>query len=190
MYQIPEMLYNEKMPARAKRLFTQTFSKYHKLNGGDEDIALHKARNALEEQYVKDPSNSWIPKTAAYEIIKDNIDDDDDDDDDDDNNYEEEKYEKQNSKPSSSKIMKQNTRTNNVDADGDEYYYNDNDMSQSDYTSTDENDSNYKSHNRSKLPRRPNYFRKQQFPTNETSEDEDDDDDDNDYYYKTTNFYK
>ncbi|AAA66689.1 AcOrf-59 peptide [Autographa californica nucleopolyhedrovirus] len=53
MYQIPDMLYNEKMPPRAKKLFVETFTKYHKMNGGDEDIAMHKARKALEEKYVK-----------------------------------------------------------------------------------------------------------------------------------------
>ncbi|UZE89767.1 ChaB1 [Parapoynx stagnalis nucleopolyhedrovirus] len=167
MYQIPEMLYNEKMPTRAKRLFTQTFSKYHKLNGGDEDIALHKARNALEEQYVKmDPSNSWIPKKAAYEIIKDNIDDHDDDDEEDDDD---DKIQN-NKKPS--KILKQT------------------DDSQSDYTSTDENDTKPQNNkkNRVKLTRRHNYFKQQHMPTNETSEDDDDEDDD--YYNYKTNFYK
>lgn len=80
MYQIPDILYQEKMPPRAKKLFAETFSKYHKLNGGDEDIAIHKARKALEEKYVKVDTlhNSWIPRKAAYEIVKDDIYDSDD----------------------------------------------------------------------------------------------------------------
>ncbi|AAN28108.1 hypothetical protein QKT50_gp057 [Rachiplusia ou multiple nucleopolyhedrovirus] len=80
MYQIPDMLYNEKMPPRAKKLFVETFTKYHKMNGGDEDIAMHKARKALEEKYVKIDTlqNSWIPRKAAYEIVRDDIDESDD----------------------------------------------------------------------------------------------------------------
>jgi hypothetical protein len=79
MYQIPDILYKEKMPTRAKRIFAQTFAKYHKLNAGDEDIAMRKAREALEEQYVKmDAINSsWIPRKAAFEILKDDLDDED-----------------------------------------------------------------------------------------------------------------
>ncbi|AKN80990.1 ChaB-B-like protein [Lonomia obliqua multiple nucleopolyhedrovirus] len=50
MYHIPNMVYQEKMPPRAKRIFVETFSKYHKLNGGDEDVAMHKARRALEKK--------------------------------------------------------------------------------------------------------------------------------------------
>ncbi|AFO10019.1 hypothetical protein Bomanpvs2gp049 [Bombyx mandarina nucleopolyhedrovirus S2] len=80
MYQIPDMLYNEKMPPRAKKLFVEAFTKYHKMNGGDEDIAMHKARKALEEKYVKINTlkNSWIPRKAAYEIVRDDIDESDD----------------------------------------------------------------------------------------------------------------
>lgn len=81
MYQIPDILYQEKMPPRAKKLFAETFSKYHKLNGGDEDVAIHKARQAVEKKYVKMDTlhNSWIPRKAAYEIVKDDIDDNEDD---------------------------------------------------------------------------------------------------------------
>ncbi|AGA16210.1 ChaB-like protein [Thysanoplusia orichalcea nucleopolyhedrovirus] len=83
MYQIPDMLYNEKMPPRAKKLFVKTFTKYHKMNGGDEDIAMHKARKALEQKYVKIDTiqNSWIPRKAAYEIVRNDIDESDDNDD-------------------------------------------------------------------------------------------------------------
>ncbi|USC25907.1 hypothetical protein [Palpita vitrealis nucleopolyhedrovirus] len=83
MYQIPEMLYNEKMPPRAKKLFVKTFTKYHKMNGGDEDVAMHKAKNALEQKYVKVNAlqNSWIPRKAAYEIVKDDFTDDESDND-------------------------------------------------------------------------------------------------------------
>ncbi|ABL75995.1 Mv-ORF43 peptide [Maruca vitrata nucleopolyhedrovirus] len=80
MYQIPDLLYNEKMPSRAKKLFVETFTKYHKMNGGDEDIAMRKAKKALEEKYVKVDTlqNSWIPRKAAYEIVRDDVDESDD----------------------------------------------------------------------------------------------------------------
>ncbi|ANF29730.1 ORF-82 [Catopsilia pomona nucleopolyhedrovirus] len=89
MYQLPDMLYQEKMPPRAKRIFVKTFSKYHKLNGGDEDVAMHKARKALEKKYVKMDTinNSWIPRRAAYEIVKDDIHNDNSDTDDYNNYY-------------------------------------------------------------------------------------------------------
>lgn len=70
------------MPHRAKKLFTKTFLENHKLNAGDEEVALIKAKKALEDKYVKVNllRDSWIPRKAAYEIIKDDIDNEDDDD--------------------------------------------------------------------------------------------------------------
>ncbi|AKN80574.1 Cation transporter protein B [Perigonia lusca single nucleopolyhedrovirus] len=80
MFHISESLFKEeKMPVRAKRLFASTFAKYHKLDGGDEDVALHMARKAVEREYVK-LNNWWIPKQAAEEIVRHEIDDDNDDD--------------------------------------------------------------------------------------------------------------
>jgi hypothetical protein len=75
MYHIPDIMYTERMPPRAKRLFVETFTKYHKLNGGDEDVALHKARQALQKKYVKmnGVNNAWIPRKAAYEIVRDDL---------------------------------------------------------------------------------------------------------------------
>nr|ALR71165.1 hypothetical protein AGNV_103 [Anticarsia gemmatalis multiple nucleopolyhedrovirus]ALR71323.1 hypothetical protein AGNV_103 [Anticarsia gemmatalis multiple nucleopolyhedrovirus]ALR71481.1 hypothetical protein AGNV_103 [Anticarsia gemmatalis multiple nucleopolyhedrovirus]ALR71950.1 hypothetical protein AGNV_103 [Anticarsia gemmatalis multiple nucleopolyhedrovirus]AXE72279.1 hypothetical protein [Anticarsia gemmatalis multiple nucleopolyhedrovirus] len=78
MYHIPDALYEEKMPRRAKQLFVDTFSKHHKLNAGDEDLAMQKARNALEERYVRVNDLQWIPRRAAYEIIRDDMSDDSD----------------------------------------------------------------------------------------------------------------
>jgi hypothetical protein len=79
MYHIPDTLYEEKMPRRAKQLFVDTFSKHHKLNAGDEDAAMQKARNALEERYVRVNDLQWIPRRAAYEIIRDDMSDNDSD---------------------------------------------------------------------------------------------------------------
>nr|UIX56219.1 HycuOrf-92 hypothetical protein [Hyphantria cunea nucleopolyhedrovirus]UIX56364.1 HycuOrf-92 hypothetical protein [Hyphantria cunea nucleopolyhedrovirus] len=59
------------MPRRAKKLFVDTFSQHHKLNAGDEDVAMQKARQALEERYVRVNDLQWIPRRAAYEIIRD-----------------------------------------------------------------------------------------------------------------------
>ena len=78
MYHIPDTLYEEKMPRRAKQLFVDTFSKHHKLNAGDEDSAMQKARHALEERYVRVNDLQWIPRRAAYEIIRDDMSDDSD----------------------------------------------------------------------------------------------------------------
>ncbi|AUR45117.1 chab domain protein 2 [Spilosoma obliqua nucleopolyhedrosis virus] len=72
MYHLPDTLYEEeKMPRRAKKLFVDTFSHHHKLNAGDEDVAMQKARQALEERYVRVNDLQWIPRRAAYEIIRD-----------------------------------------------------------------------------------------------------------------------
>lgn len=73
MYHIPEALYEEKMPRRAKQLFVDTFSQHHKLNAGDEDAAMNKARQALEERYVRVNDLQWIPRRAAYEIVRDEL---------------------------------------------------------------------------------------------------------------------
>lgn len=78
MFHLNEAFYHEEMPARAKRLFVKTFKKYHKLDGGDEDVALHMAKQAVDREYVK-LNNRWIPKTAAEEIVRHDLDDDDDD---------------------------------------------------------------------------------------------------------------
>ncbi|AXU41698.1 ChaB1 [Spodoptera eridania nucleopolyhedrovirus] len=75
MFHLNEAFYHEEMPARAKRLFVKTFKKYHKLDGGDEDVALHMAKQAVDREYVK-LNNRWIPKTAAEEIVRHDLDDD------------------------------------------------------------------------------------------------------------------
>ncbi|AHD25580.1 chaB-like protein [Choristoneura murinana nucleopolyhedrovirus] len=74
MYHLPDTLYEEeKMPRRAKQLFVNTFSQHHKLNAGDEGAAMQKARQALEERYVRVNDSQWIPRRAAYEIIRDDM---------------------------------------------------------------------------------------------------------------------
>lgn len=73
MFYLNEVLLKEEMPARARRLFIETFRKYHKLDGGDENIALHLAFKAVERRYVK-LNNRWIPKSAAEEIVRHDID--------------------------------------------------------------------------------------------------------------------
>ncbi|AAK85617.1 hypothetical protein [Epiphyas postvittana nucleopolyhedrovirus] len=78
MYHIPDTLYDEKLPKRAKQLFVDTFSKHHKLNAGDEDAAMQKAREALENRYVRVNNLQWIPRQAAYEIIRDEVSDNSD----------------------------------------------------------------------------------------------------------------
>ncbi|AAC59061.1 unknown [Orgyia pseudotsugata multiple nucleopolyhedrovirus] len=79
MYHLPDTLYEqEKMPRRAKRLFVDTFSQHHKLNAGDEEAAMQKARQALEERYVRVNDLQWIPRRAAYEIIRDDMSSDSD----------------------------------------------------------------------------------------------------------------
>ena len=75
MFHLNEAFYHEEMPARAKRLFVKTFKKYHKLDGGDEDVALHMAKQAVDREYVK-LNNRWIPKTAAEEIVRHDLDED------------------------------------------------------------------------------------------------------------------
>jgi hypothetical protein len=75
MFHLNESFYKQEMPARAKRLFVRTFKKYHKLDGGDEDVALHMARQAVDREYVK-LNNHWIPKSAAEEIVRHDIDED------------------------------------------------------------------------------------------------------------------
>ncbi|ADD73767.1 ORF58 [Lymantria xylina nucleopolyhedrovirus] len=75
MFYLNEMLLKEELPARARRLFIDTFRKYHKLDGGDENIALHLAFKAIERRYVK-LNNKWIPKAAAEEIVRHDIDED------------------------------------------------------------------------------------------------------------------
>ncbi|WBB27236.1 AC58/59-like protein [Mythimna sequax nucleopolyhedrovirus] len=72
MFHLNESFYKQEMPARAKRLFVRTFNKYHKLDGGDEEVALHMARQAVDREYVM-LNNHWIPKTAAEEIVRHDI---------------------------------------------------------------------------------------------------------------------
>lgn len=78
MYHLPDTLYEEKMPRRAKRLFVDTFSQHHKLNAGDEDVAMEKARQAVEQRYVRVNDLQWIPRRAAYEIVRDDMSSDSD----------------------------------------------------------------------------------------------------------------
>lgn len=76
MFHLNDAFFKEEMPARAKRLFVKTFAKYHKLDGGDEEIALHLAHKAVEREYVK-LNDRWIPKSAAEEIVRHDIDNED-----------------------------------------------------------------------------------------------------------------
>lgn len=73
MFHLTDALFKEEMPARAKSLYIRTFNKYHKLDGGDEEIALHLARKAVEKNYVK-LNDRWIPKDAAEVIVRHDID--------------------------------------------------------------------------------------------------------------------
>ena len=84
MFHLNESFYGQQMPSRAKKLFQKTFKRYHKLDGGDEEIAIHMARQAVEKEYTK-LDDKWIPIKAAKEIIRHNLSDTDDDDTDDDN---------------------------------------------------------------------------------------------------------
>ncbi|AIE47780.1 chaB [Peridroma alphabaculovirus] len=77
MFHLNESFYNQEMPARAKRLFVRTFKKYHKLDGGDEEVALHMARQAVDREYVK-LNDRYIPKRAAEEIVRHDLDEDSD----------------------------------------------------------------------------------------------------------------
>jgi cation transport regulator ChaB len=80
MFHLNESFYGQQMPSRAKKLFQKTFKKYHKLDGGDEEIAIHMARQAVEREYTK-LDDRWIPIKAAKEIIRHNLTDTDDEDD-------------------------------------------------------------------------------------------------------------
>ncbi|QHB21695.1 ChaB-1 [Artaxa digramma nucleopolyhedrovirus] len=80
MNYLAEAHFREEIPARAKRLYCKTFNRYHKLNGGDEDVALHLARRAVEKNYVK-LNDRWYPKAAAELIVRHDIDDDETSDD-------------------------------------------------------------------------------------------------------------
>nr|ANW12290.1 chaB [Malacosoma sp. alphabaculovirus] len=82
MFHLNESFYGQQMPSRAKKLFQKTFKKYHKLDGGDEEIAIHMARQAVEREYTK-LDDRWIPIKAAKEIIRHNLTDTDDEDDND-----------------------------------------------------------------------------------------------------------
>ncbi|QNV47827.1 ac58/59-like protein [Alphabaculovirus altersperidaniae] len=75
MFHLNKAFYQEEMPARAKRLFAKTFKRYHKLDGGDEDVALHMAKQAVDREYVK-LNDRWIPKSAAEEIVRHDLDED------------------------------------------------------------------------------------------------------------------
>lgn len=75
MFHLNEAFINQEMPARARRLFVKTFKKYHKLDGGDEDVALHMAKQAVDREYVK-LNDRWIPKSAAEEIVRHDLDED------------------------------------------------------------------------------------------------------------------
>ncbi|ACO53482.1 chaB2 [Euproctis pseudoconspersa nucleopolyhedrovirus] len=81
MNYLAEAHFKEEIPARAKRLYCKTFNLYHKLNGGDEDVALHLARRAVEKKYVK-LNDRWYPKAAAEMIVRHDMDDDTGEDDD------------------------------------------------------------------------------------------------------------
>lgn len=85
MFHLNESFYGQQMPSRAKKLFQKTFKRYHKLDGGDEEIAIHMARQAVEKEYTK-LDDKWIPIKAAKEIIRHNLSDTDDDDGTDDDN--------------------------------------------------------------------------------------------------------
>ncbi|AIU41284.1 chaB [Sucra jujuba nucleopolyhedrovirus] len=69
--------FKDELPARAKRLYLKTFSRYHKMNGGDEDVALHLAQKAVEKNYVK-LNDRWYPKAAAEHIVRHDMDTSDD----------------------------------------------------------------------------------------------------------------
>ncbi|ACI28819.1 agip118 [Agrotis ipsilon multiple nucleopolyhedrovirus] len=75
MYHLNKAMYQQEMPARARRLFVKTFNKYHKLDGGDEDVALHMAKQAVDREYVK-LNDRYIPKSAAEEIVRHDLDED------------------------------------------------------------------------------------------------------------------
>lgn len=75
MFHLNEAFYHQEMPARARRLFVKTFNRYHKLDGGDEDVALHMAKQAVDREYVK-LNDRWIPKSAAEEIVRHDLDED------------------------------------------------------------------------------------------------------------------
>nr|AYU75238.1 hypothetical protein [Spodoptera littoralis nucleopolyhedrovirus] len=65
--------FDQDMPARAKRLFRNTFRRYQD-SGGDEGIAIRAAWEAVNREYVK-LNNRWIPKVAAKVIVQHDIDD-------------------------------------------------------------------------------------------------------------------
>ncbi|ABI35727.1 ChaB1 [Ectropis obliqua nucleopolyhedrovirus] len=80
MEYLTDIVFKEEMPARAKQLFKKTYLHYCKPHGGgDEIMALHMARRAVEKQYVK-LNNRWYPKAAAEIIVKHDMDNDDNDD--------------------------------------------------------------------------------------------------------------
>ncbi|AXS67710.1 ac59-like protein [Cryptophlebia peltastica nucleopolyhedrovirus] len=72
MFHLTDAYYQEELPAKAKKLFKDTFNKYHKLDSANEDVALHMARKAIERNYVK-LNNMWIPKVAAEHIVRHDI---------------------------------------------------------------------------------------------------------------------
>ncbi|AAL01737.1 unknown [Spodoptera litura nucleopolyhedrovirus] len=65
--------FDQDMPARAKRLFRNTFRRYQD-SGGGEEIAIRAAWEAVNREYVK-LNNRWIPKVAAKVIVQHDIDD-------------------------------------------------------------------------------------------------------------------
>ncbi|QEI03662.1 CHAB-LIKE1 [Rachiplusia nu nucleopolyhedrovirus] len=82
MFNVSQTFYKENMPAKARRLFDRTFNTYHKLDGGDEEIALHLARQAVERDYIK-LNDQWIPKAAFDEIVRHTIIDSEEEDEED-----------------------------------------------------------------------------------------------------------
>ncbi|AWW14403.1 ChaB1 [Hyposidra talaca nucleopolyhedrovirus] len=74
--------FKNELPGRAKRLYMNTFRRHHKLNGGDENVAMYLAQRAVEKDYVK-LNNQWLPKEAARLIVRHNMSSSENDDDDD-----------------------------------------------------------------------------------------------------------
>lgn len=72
MIHLKDAIFKDLLPARAQRLYEKTFNKYHKLDGGDEEVALLMARQAVEREYVK-LNDQWFSKKAAEEIVRHDI---------------------------------------------------------------------------------------------------------------------
>ncbi|AHH82628.1 ChaB1 [Buzura suppressaria nucleopolyhedrovirus] len=72
--------FKNELPGRAKRLYMNIFRRYHKLNGGDENVAMYLAQKEVEKHYVK-LNNQWLPKEAVRLIVRHNMSSSDDDSD-------------------------------------------------------------------------------------------------------------